>query len=112
MTEQRTSREITELLKNMLEWDDWKIAEARIVIRFAEYLRAKQLVLPATVEISSCDDTLLATFRAENLEELTLIDTNESRWQDPNIFPLAVVFTDQRGNHFEHSVVMQPEIIN
>jgi|SRR5579884_4566952 len=113
-SERKASRETRELLKHMLEWDDWTIAQTRIMIRFAQYLRAEQLVLPAIVEISSRDETPLATFRAENLKnpKLIMLEANESKWQDPNIFPLTVVFTDQRGNFFEHSVTMQPQIIN
>jgi len=93
--------------------DPWK-ATSICLIRMAAGLKEGQLTSPVEVQITSATDEPLVHYRLTSLERgaLEILQSDESKWQSPEIFPVTATITDGAGHLEMWEIDPRPKRIN
>jgi hypothetical protein len=95
-----------------VERDNWTLTIHAVALEVGCAIRAGQFTLPVEVSISSVNDKHLLTYRIESSDASKwgfVLQSDESRWQDPDIFPVTAVVTTGSGDMLEYSVDPRPK---
>ena len=97
--------ELEDFLGSALQWDDWTLSIVNMVTRVAALVNKKVLALPVEIHITSVNDELLLKSLlqadANGKPFGRVLESDQSKWHSPNIFPITAVVRDCIGNHVE-----------
>ena|SRR3989442_249792 len=94
--------------------DPWKATSICLIRMAAAGLKEGQLTSPVEVQITSATDEPLVHYRLTSLERgaLEILQSDESKWQSPEIFPVTATITDGAGHLEMWEIDPRPKRIN
>ena len=98
-----------------LGWDDWTTTVCAVTTKVGLLVKEGHLAMPVDVHITSEADESLLSYRVESTDPKGwghIIDSDESKWHNADIFPVTAIISDRNGAGFELTIDSRLEKIN
>ena len=103
-----------QFLRDSFVQDPWKVICISVIRVVVAGLKEGQVTSPVEVQITSATDEPLVHYRLTSLERgaLEILQSDESKWQSPEIFPVTATITDGAGHLEMWEIDPRPKRIN
>jgi hypothetical protein len=105
---------LEKLLGDPFKWDAWTVTITFVWQRVLVKIKEGRFATPVEVLLTSSKDELLAHVRLKTFERSGLehLQSDESKWQSPEIYPVTAHVSDSAGVEEEWEVDPRPTTVN